>query len=186
MLRLLLLASLLTIVGSLVSRWWFGRRVLSAEGKRPCRVDQIRWDTYMGKEPMLEVNEAPAVELGKVLRLIALHDWKTREPKRARARDNSRRFGLAVPPLSLIIAVFVILSGRGGVYTAAVIFLAATAFAVLTNLLTIGTELTAVAIANRRLRESRSFARRDDEDAVARCSIAHVWDQAIPPILRFF
>jgi hypothetical protein len=184
MLRLLLLASLLTIVGSLVSRWWFGRRVLTAEGKRPCRVDQIRWDTYMGKEPLLEVNEAPAVELGKVLRLVALADWKTRDPKRAKARESARRIGMIVPPFGVIIAVFVVF--RMGTYAGAVVFLGATALAVITNLLTIGTELTAVAIANRRLRESRSFARRDDEEAVARCSIAHVWDQAIPPILRFF
>ncbi len=186
MLRIFLLASILTIAAALIARWWFGRRVLMSDGRRPCRPDRIRWETYLGKNPPLETEEAPAVELGKVLRMAALADWRTRDPKRAKAREGARKFGMAVPPLGLIIAIFAILSGRAGTYAGVVIFLGAVAFSVLTHLLTLGTELTAVAIMNRRLKDSRSFSRRDDEDAVAGCSLAHVWDQAIPPILRFF
>jgi len=182
--KLLFLFSVLPIAATLIARWYFGIRVLATEGRRPCRFDPARWENHLGNNPPIEVDEAPAMELGKVLRLAALTDWKARDPKRAAARESSRRFGMAVPPLGLIIGVFVAI--RFGVLPGLAVFLTSIAFSVLTSLLSIGTELTAVALVNRRLRESRAFTRRDDEDAVANSAIAHVWAESIPPILRFF
>ena len=182
--KLLFVFSLIPIAAALISRWYFGTRILMSRGKRACTVDRIRWETYLGKAAPLEVEEAPAMELGKLLRIIALADWKARDPKRASVRDKARKFGMAVPPLGLIIAVFIIF--RMGAYAGLAVFVSAIALSILTAYVSIGTELTVVALMNRRLRESRSFPRRDDEDAVADSATAHVWLEATPPILRFF
>jgi hypothetical protein len=182
--KFLFVFSLLTIAAGLIARWYFGLRVIAAEGARPCRPDRTRWEAAVGIHPPLEVAEAPAKELGKLLRLAALAEWKLRDPKRALARASARRFGKAVPPLALIVAVFAVVV-RKNLYAVTSVFLAAIAFAILTSLLTIGTELTAIALANRKLRASRTFARQDDEDAVAHSALAQAWLDFIPPILRF-
>jgi hypothetical protein len=182
--RLLFLISVLPIVAAIAARWYFGIRVLNSQGKRPCTVDPIRWKVYLGENPVLETSDAPATELGKVLRLTALADWKSREPKRAASRESARKFGLAVPPLALIIAVFALVLAKIPFMGAVAILFTSTALSAIMGLLTLGTELQAIALTTRRLRESRAFVRRDDEDATAAAAVAHAWAESIPPILR--
>lgn len=183
--RLIFLISVLPIAAAVIARWYFGIRVLSKEGKRPCTLDPIRWKVYLGDKPAIETTEAPATEYGKVLRLAALEEWKARAPKQAASRESARKFGLAVPPLALIIAVFALLVAKIPFLGAVAILFASTALSAAFGLLTLGTELRALAVTTKRLRESRAFVRRDDEDAAARCAVAHAWAESIPPILRF-
>ncbi len=183
--RFLFLISILPIVAAIVARWYFGLRVLSLEGKRPCTVDPIRWGVYLGGNPPVETNQAPATEFGKLLRLSAMADWKEREPKRAASRESARKFGLAVPPLALIIAIFAFILAKIPFLGAVAILFSSTAISAAFGLLTLGSELRAIALTTKKLRESRAFARRDDEDAVATSAVAHAWAESIPPILRF-
>lgn len=183
--RLIFLLSILPIVAALVARWYFGLRVLNSEGRRPCAADPIRWEVYLGNNPPVETKDAPAQEFGKLLRLRALADWSTRDKKQAASRESAKKFGLAVPPLALIIAVFALLVAKIPFLGAVAILFASTALSAAFGLLTLGTELRAIAVTTRRLRESRAFVRKDDEDAVASCAVAHAWAESIPPILRF-
>lgn len=175
---------ILPIVAAIIARQYFGLRVLAGEGKRPCTTDPIRWEVYLGKNPPVETLEAPAQEFGKLLRLQALADWKARDRKRAASRESAKKFGLAVPPLALVIAVFALIVGKVPWQGAVAILFASTALSAAFGLLTLGAELRAIAVTTRRLRESRAFVRRDDEDAVASCAVAHAWAESIPPILR--
>lgn len=184
--RLLFLISIIPIVAAIIARWYFGVRVLANVGRRPCTVDPIRWQVYLGKSPVVETSEAPAMEYGKLLRLASLAAWKARDPKRAASRENARKFGLAVPPLAIVIAVFALLVAKIPVMGAFAILFASTALSAALGLLTLGAELREIAATTRRLREARAFIRRDDEDAVASSAAAHAWAESIPPILRIF
>jgi len=182
--RFIFLISILPIVAAIVARWYFGLRVLRVEGRRPCTIDPIRWEVYLGKYLPMETGEAPAQEFGKLLRLQALADWTLRDRKRAASRESAKKFGLAVPPFALVIAVFALLVAKIPFLGALAILFASTALSAAFGLLTLGSELRAIAITTRRLRESRAFVRKDDEDAVASCAVAHAWAESIPPILR--
>jgi hypothetical protein len=63
------------------------------------------------------------------------------------------------------------------------VLLAATALATALGLLSLGSELNAITLAAKKLREAKSFPLRDDEDAVIRCAVAHAWKETLPPIL---
>jgi cobalamin biosynthesis protein CobD/CbiB len=183
--RLLLLFSILPIGAALLLRWWFGLRVLESLGGRPCRCDPARWDQALGSgQPAMCAAAAPVGELGERLRLAALAQWQQREPKRAAARESSRRFGLAVPPLSAIVAVFAAILAKIPVTGALVIFIAATALATVFGLLSLGAELRAIALAARNLRAARAFVRSEEEDAVIEAAIARAWCETVPPVLR--
>lgn len=181
--RLLLLLSVIPIALALVSRWWFGMRVLATEGRRPCRCDLARWMPAPGDTAVIHRAEETAGEFGRQLRLKALAEWRERDPKAAASREGSRRFGTAVPPLSGIIAVFGALVAKIPVMGAIAIFLAATAVAAVIGLLALAPELRAIALTARKFRENRSFTRSEDEDAVVNCAVAHAWKEAVPPIL---
>ena len=60
----------------------------------------------------------------------------------------------------------------------------ATALAAVFGLLSLGSELRAIAITAKALRANRAFPRSDDEDATIECAIAHAWLEAVPPVLR--
>lgn len=184
--RLLLLFSALPIAAALVARWWFGLRVLAAEGKRPCRCDPAKWPLLpdaTAPADALVLADAPAVEYGRLLRLAALAAWKERDPKAAASRENSRRFGMAVPPLSGIVAIFAAIVAKIPIMGTFSILFAATALACALGLLSLPAELRAIAVTARQLRESRTFPRRDDEDAVVESAIAHAWKETLPPIV---
>lgn len=185
MYRILLILSILPIVIAIIARWWFGLRVLSTDGARACRCDLDRWLPAPGDDAAVHRAENSAAEFGRELRLKALADWQTRDPKAAAARESTRRFGLAVPPLSGIVAVMAVLVGKIPIIGALAILLGATALAAVFSLLTLAPELRAIAHSARGVRKNKSFPDEFDELAVIQCAIAHAWDAAAPPILRW-
>ncbi|MCX6879781.1 MAG: hypothetical protein NTW21_39155 [Verrucomicrobia bacterium] len=173
------------IIAALLLRWWFGIRMLVANGGRPCRCDPERWSMVLGDDLQPTLAEpGPACELGRQLRLAALAKWQRREPKLAASRESTRRFGLAVPPLSAMVAVFAAILAKIPVTGAITIFIAATALATVFGLLSLGAELRAIAITARALRQARAFIRADDENAVIQSAIAAAWCETVPPVLR--
>jgi len=176
--RLLLIFSILPILAAMAARWWFGLRVLADEGKRLCRCNPERWPATPA-----DATEQSASELGRQLRLRALEEWKERDPKAAASRENSRRFGMAVPPMSGIIAVFAFIVAKIGLAGAMAVFASATALSCAFGLLSLAPELRAIAVTARKLREDRNLPRRDDEDAVIHCAIAHAWKETLPPVV---
>ena len=185
MFRIIFFLSLFPITIALAARWWFGLRVLMSEGRRTCRCDLKRWLPQPGDEAVIHRAEDTAAEFGRQLRLKALAEWSGRDPKAAASRENNRRFGLAVPPLSGIVAVFAVVVGKVPVMGGFAILLGATALSALLGLLTLPPELSAISHTARKVREGRDFPDRDDEDSVVRCAIAHAWELALPPILRW-
>jgi hypothetical protein len=181
--RLLFLISALPIAAALIIRWWFGMRVLADDGKRPCRCDLGNWMPLADDTAVIHRAEETAAEFGRQLRLKALVEWKEQDSKAATARENSKRFGMAVPPLSGIIAVFAVLVAKIPIMGAISVVLAATALASALGMLSLAPELAAIARAAKQLREAKSFPRRDDEEAVIRCAVAHAWKETLPPML---
>jgi hypothetical protein len=183
--RVMFLVSVVPIAVALLARWWFGIRVLSAEGRRICRCDAARWAKLpgAGKEP--PPIEAPAREHAVRIRAAALAAWSERAPKLAASREGSKRFGMAVPPLTVMVAVFAILLAKVPVMGGISIILAAIAISATLRLLGLGSELRAVAAQVNAMRESRVFPRLDDEDAVAACAAAEAWNDSVPPVLKF-
>ena len=110
--RLLFIFSAIPIVAALVVRWYFGLRILADEGNRPCRCDLATWMPLPEDSAVIHRAEESAAEFGRQLRLKALAEWREQDPKAAAARENSRRFGMAVPPLSGVIAVFAVLVAK--------------------------------------------------------------------------
>jgi len=184
--RLLLLVSVLPLVAAWLLRWWFGLRVLAGLDGRPCRCDLARWDKALGEAPQqgLPAADAPACAFGERLRLAALAHWRQREPKPAAAREASRRFGQAVPPLSAMVAVFAVILAKIPLPGAIAICLAATALATVFGMLSLGGELRAIALGARALRDARAFIRSDDEEAVIQAAIARAWCETVPPVLK--
>jgi len=185
MFRLILVLSLIPIAIALAVRWWHGGRVLAAEGGRLCRCDLKRWLPIRGDESVIHRAEESAAEFGRQLRIKALDEWRVQDPKAAAARESARRFGMAVPPLSALVAVFAMIVGKIPLSGAISILLAATAVAAVLGLLALAPELGAINRAARKVREDGDFPARDDADAVIRCAVAHAWDLALPPILRW-
>ena len=185
MFRLILFISLFPIAIALIARWWFGIRILATDGSRLCRCDLASWMPAPGDDAVVHRAEESAGEFGRQLRLKALSDWQLQEPKSAKSRESSRRFGMAVPPLSGVIAVLAVVVGKVPVMGAITIFLATTALAAVMGLLALPPELAIITRAARKTREAKSFPNRDDEEAVVHCAIAQAWELALPPILRW-
>lgn len=181
--RLLFIFSAIPIIAALVCRWFFGLRVLTDEGKRPCRCDLATWMPSPEDNAVIHRADESAGEFGRQLRLKALAEWREQDPKAAAARENSRRFGMAVPPLSGVIAVFAVLVAKIPVMGGISVVLAATALSCALGVLSLAPEVAAITRSSKRLRELKSFPRRDDEDAVIRCAVAHAWKETMPPIL---
>jgi hypothetical protein len=181
--RLLFLFSAIPIIAAFVSRWFFGLRILADDGKRQCRCDLATWMPAPEDSAVIHRAEESASEFGRQLRLKALAEWREQDPKAAAARENSRRFGMAVPPLSGIIAVFAVLVAKIPIMGGISCVLAATALSAALGVLSLAPELGAITRAAKKLREAKSFPHRDDEDAVIRCAVAHAWKETMPPIL---
>ncbi len=120
----------------------------------------------------------------ELLRKIALADWRVRDKKAAIAREGTRRFGMAVPPLTAMVAILGIMVGRVTPSYGIAIFLLATALAAIFSYLSIAPEINAILTTARRLRTSGIFHRRDDEDAVIQAAVAISWKEAAPPIFN--
>jgi len=182
--RLILLLSIFPIVIAWGCRWWFGLRALKENAALKCRLDLNRWFPSPADE-IVHRAEGTANAFGFQLRQHALEQWLLDDPKAAAARKGVQRFGLAVPPLSVLIAAFAILVAKISVLGGFAVVLGATALACSFSLLALPKELRAVARVVHKLRESRSFPRSDDEEAVVKCAIAHVWIDSLPPILQW-
>jgi hypothetical protein len=181
--RLLILISVLPIVVSLLARWWFGLRVLANHSTQVCRCDLEKWNPLTSGEKGLQRAEASAAEFGRQVRLASLTEWRTTTPAAAISREKSKRFGMAVPPLSGLIAVLAVFAAKVPIIGALAIFLAATATATALGVITIAPELLAVTRYTMKLRGNQAFPNNDEQEAVMRCAIAHVWKEAVPPIL---
>lgn len=180
--RVLFLISILPIAAALIARWWFGLRILAAHGGRECRCDLDQWLPAPDDSSVVHHAEGLANEFGRQLRIKALAEWRQRDPKAAAAREGARRFGMAVPPLSGIVAVLAVLVAKIPIMGAISILLTATALAAVLGLLSLAPELLAITAAAKKLRETRSFPRREDEDEVIRCAMAHAWKETLPPV----
>jgi hypothetical protein len=182
--RLLLLISAASIAAALILRWWFGTRILASMGSQVCRCDLNRWLPAPGDTAVIHRAEETADEFGRQLRLKAIAEWHQQDPKTAASRERSRRFGIAVPPLSGLVAVFAALVPKIPIIGAISIFLAATALACVTGLLSLAPELRAIARAAGRVHKDRCFSRSEEEEAVLACAMAHAWKEALPPVLN--
>lgn len=172
--------SMVPIVAALAARWYFGLRVLAQEGGRPCRRDSRKLpDSTVAKLP----DEECAARFGEELRTQAMVEWKTSDPKAAESRQGTKRFGMAVPPLSAIVAIFAVAVAKIPLAAALAIFLVAIAISCALSISSLPAELAAITRTAKRLRESRAFPRRDDEDAVIRCANARAWNETLPPML---
>ena len=186
MFRLILLLSLLPIAAALLARWWFGLRVLATEGKQVCRCDLAQWMPPPGDAALVHRAEKSASEFGHELRLKALAEWRLEDPKAAAAREGTRRFGKAAPPLCMMIAVFALLVHKVPLAGALAIVAAATAIAAVLGLLSLPAELQAIARTVNGLKKQGCFPSRDDEETVIRCAAAHAWCDSPPAIFRWF
>ncbi len=182
--KVIFLFSVIPLAAAVIARWWFGLRVLSEYGGRPCRCDLARWMPAVEGEAVTQRAEESAHEFGRQLRLTALKEWKESDPKGVASRLSSKRFGMAVPPLSAMVAVMAVLVAKIPAMGAISVFLAATALASVLGILSLTPELAAITRSVRKLRESRSFPRSDDEEAVVRCAMAHAWVETLPPIIN--
>lgn len=181
--QFLFLISIVPVAAALVARWWFGTRVLAETGTRPCRCDLNVWLPAPEDDAAVHRAEHTAAEFGAQLRQQALAKWKTDDPKSAGSREGTRRFGMAVPPLSALVAVLAAMVARFPIKGALAIFLAATALSAVFGILTLPAELAAIARAAKRARDSKAFPRRDDEEAVIECATALAWKETLPPVL---
>ena len=184
MLRLLLFFSLLPLALALIARWWFGSRVLDSYGKRQCRCDLELWTPAPDDKASVHRADASAKEFGNQLRQKALNEWRQSDPKSANSREQSRRFGIAAPPLSGVVAMLAVLAGKIPVLGAFAIFIATIALSSALGILALPPELTAIARTAKRARDQRAFPSSEDSEAIARCASAHAWEQALPPVLR--
>ncbi len=184
MLRLLIILAALPILAAFVARWWFGVRLLSSVGLRQCSCKLARWEETFGADSLPPSESGDARIFAAHLRKAALEDWKIRDPKAAAAREATRRFGMAVPPLSLMVAILAIIVGKIPAAAAIAVFLLAIAFSVIISYLSISPELKAILAASRRLRDRGIFHRRDDEDAVIQAAAAIAWKEGAPPVFN--
>lgn len=178
--RLLFLCSALLLAAALLLRGWFGKRGFVQFGGRTCEANPERWQSWTGETVSAK---SDAETLGRELRRVALKRWSARDPKAARAREAARRFGFAVPPLTLVTLVFAVMLAKLPLFGALAIALGTIALSAAMGMLSIGSELRAVAHAAGELRGLRVFRRVDDEEAVIACAQAAVWMAALPPIL---
>lgn len=178
--RILFLCSALMLAAALLLRGWFGKRGLVQFGGRICEADPERWQNWAGETVSAK---GDAGTFGRELRRVALKRWSDKDPKAARAREAARRFGIAVPSLTIVVLIFAILGMKLPLFGALAIGLGATALSAAMGLLSIGAELQAVARTVGELRAQRIFRRADDEEAVIACAQAAVWMAALPPIL---
>ena len=182
--RFLILLAALPIIAAFVVRWWLGMRVLSSAGRHQCSCDLELWEKSFGTDNLPPSKNGDARIFAETLRKTALADWKIHDPKAAASREGVRRFGMAVPPLSLMIVILGVIVGRVPAIWAIPVFLLAIAVSAIFSYLSVAPELNAILTASRRLRSSGIFHRRDDEDAIIASATALVWKESAPPIFN--
>ncbi|WP_411827229.1 hypothetical protein [Luteolibacter sp. AS25] len=184
MIRLLTILAIIPIIAAFVVRWWFGMRLLSGKGRHQCRCDLAKWEKTFGPQNIPPSSNGDALIYATLLRKSSLLDWKTRDPRASASREGARRFGMAVPPLALMVALLAVIVGRLPIIYLLPVFLLAIASAVIISYLSIAPELKAILINSRRLRDSHTFPRREDEEAVIEVANALAWKEAAPPVFN--
>jgi hypothetical protein len=179
--QLLILVSSVPIAALLLLRSWWGLRVLKSVGARTVSAAPQRWLAITG----CPASPPTAAAAGRELRQAALDDWRAREPGQVKAWESARRFGMAAPPLAVVIVLLGIIAARIQPMLGIAGVCVLVALAAVFNLLHLGAEIRAIAAVATRVRESRAFHRQDDEEAVISCATAHAWCEAVPPILRW-
>ncbi|MES2996155.1 MAG: hypothetical protein V4733_05025 [Verrucomicrobiota bacterium] len=182
MFRLVLILSIAPILAALAARWWFGLRVLATEGQEICRINPAKWPEIPGH---VLPEKATAEVLGKLLHDQALAGWRTEYPAAAASRENSLRFGMAVPPFAAIIAIFTVLIGKTKPIAAIGIFIGSIAVSTLIGLLSLPAELSAITRTAARLRTLGALTPSCEADAVVRCALATAWLRSLPRVLAF-
>ena len=182
--RLPFLFSALLIAGAIFARGVYGRRVIATQGRRPTQMNPDVWGEIAGAQSSTTEARASAAEHGAALRVVALERWKKHDPSAARAREAALRFGLAAPPLTLLVVAFAVPLMKLQIFGALAVVAGMTALAVLFGLLSMGAELRVVAAVAKVARARHLFPRRDDEEAVIACAQAEVWLASLPPILK--
>jgi hypothetical protein len=182
--RLLIVIALLAILIALAVRWWFGLRLLKSYAELSCSSDLEKWKQTFGEIHLPTSSSADLITYADLFRKVAMADWRERDKKSAISREGTRRFGMAVPPLTAMIVILGIMVGRITPTYAIAIFLLATAFSAVISYLSIAAEINALTISARRLRSSGIFSRRDDEDAIIQAAVALTWKEAAPPIFN--
>ena len=185
MYRILLIVAVIPVVATIVLTWWFGTRVLWAEGKRQCQCNLSKWLPDPDDDKTVHRSEGTAREFGEQLRKKALTQWKEESPKLAKAREGNRAFGMAVPPLTGLVAVFAMAVGRLKPFWAITAFVMATAVSAVMSMLSLPSELTAVRRYIQSEKFKGSFPNSYDEEAVIECALAQVWESGLPPILKW-
>ncbi|MGC4017316.1 MAG: hypothetical protein QM755_22800 [Luteolibacter sp.] len=183
--RLLFLISALLIVAAVLARGWYGKRIIAGYGGRRCRVNAGSWQSLFGEEVKAPAKEPSAAECGRALREAALVQWEKENPAAFRGREAARRFGLGVPPFTLVVVVFAVAVAKLAMFAAVAVVFAATALAVMFGLASLGTELRAVAATTKLARSRHVFPLQEDEEAAIACARAEVWMHTLPPILRW-
>ena len=184
MFRFLVILAALPIIAAFLLRWWFGIRILTTFGKRQCSCNLAKWEETFGAETVPPAASADARVHAQFLHKATLLDWQRREPKSAASREAVRRFGMAVPPLSAMVAILAVIVMKLTPFMAIAVFLLAVAVAAIFAYLGLAPELRAIALTSRRLRATRIYPRREDEDAVIQAATALAWKQAAPPIFN--
>lgn len=182
--KLLIILAVIPIVAAFVIRWWYGIRVLASASRTRCTCDLDLWENRLGPVHLPPDRTGDARQHGALLRAAALEEWQQRDPKASKSREGARRFGMAVPPLALMVAILAMLVGRMNPFYLLPAFLLAIAVSVIISYLSITAELNAILITSRRLRETRIYRRRDDEDAVIEAANALAWKEAAPPVFN--
>ncbi len=182
--RLLILLAALPIIITLVMRWWFGIRFLKSSAKSKCTCDLEKWKQTFGDEHLPASSSGNLITYADLIRKTALADWRVRDKKAAIAREGTRRFGMAVPPFTAMIVILGMVVGRVTPSYGIAIFLLATAFSAVIAYLSIAPEINAILTTARQLRTSKTFHRRDDEDAVIQAAVALAWKEAAPAIFN--
>lgn len=182
--RLLILIAALPILITLAVRWWFGLRLLKSSAQLQCHCDLDKWKQTFGEKYLPVSASGDLIIYADLFRKSALADWLVRDKKTAISREGTRRFGMAVPPLTAMIVILGALVQRIPIPYGIAIFLLATAFSAVIAYLSIAPEINAILTTARRLRSSGIFHRRDDEDAVIQAAVAISWKEAAPPVFN--
>ncbi|MES2981904.1 MAG: hypothetical protein V4727_06295 [Verrucomicrobiota bacterium] len=184
MARLLIFIAVIPIIITLLVRWWLGIRLLKSSAELSCSCDLEKWKHTFGEQHLPVSSPGTQIMFAELLRKSALADWRERDRKLAISREGTRRFGMAVPPLTAMIVILGIVVGRVTPSFGIAIFLLATAFSAVIAYLSIAPEINAILTTARKLRTSGIFHRRDDEDAVIQAAVAIAWKEAAPPIFN--
>lgn len=172
--RIFIILSLVPLVISLVARWYFGTRILFLERDHSCRL--------------LHSHETEtAVTLGRRWRRAAIKRWIIDHPRTAKKRQHALRFGLILPPLTLIACILSILAFKMSVLTGLAIFLLILTLAIVANWLTLPSEILAIQDKSSYLIDDQTKVKNiKDEPTILVCAIAHSWDDSVPPMLKLF